>query len=224
MWDLWFNLAVLRICRRVCISRLYDVLIELFGMSTRQHQEHVGPGQYFVSTKVTDNERTEEAFGQWTQSSRGYPPIMKNPAEYPVQERLVDMDEVEILGLERFTLPEMIAMGWKWLPLMELDLDGSPTLRPLYALEQQCQILTHDLQLGSQRNNRVPGAGGWDRNVTKETRFGVVGFAYAPPGWLNKYYDRIAFVNGKIHFTQPEVARMSLKGANETLSGIGAIY
>ena len=73
--------------------------------------------------------------------------------------------------------------------------------------------------------NRVPGAGWWDRKVTDETRFGVLGFAYAPPGWLNKHYDHIAFVNGKIKFTQPEVARsMSLKSANETLSGVGAIY
>jgi hypothetical protein len=198
--------------------------LKLFGMSTKQYQEHVGPGQYFLTSQVTDYTRTEEAFGQWTQTSRPYPAIMKNPGGYPVQERLVDPDEVEILGLERFTKPELLAMGWKWLPLMELDLDGSPTLRPAYALEQQCQILTHDLRLGSQRNNRIPGAGGWDRKVTKENRFCVVGFAYAPPGWLNKYYDRIAFVNGKIEFTQPEVARMSLKGANETLSGVGAIY
>jgi hypothetical protein len=198
--------------------------LKLYGMSTKQYQEHVGPGQYFLTSQVTDFERTEEAFALWTQTSRPYPAIMKNPGGYPVQERLVDPDEVEILSLERFTKPELLAMGWKWLPLMELDLDGSPTLRPAYALEQQCQILTHDLRLGSQRNNRVPGAGNWDRNATKENRFVVVGFAYAPPGWLNKYYDLIAFVNGKIEFTQPEVASMSLKGANETLSGVGAIY
>ena len=197
---------------------------ELFGHSTREYQQHVCPGQYFLSAEVTDEGRTTEAFAQWTSSSRSYPPIMKNPNEYPVQERLVDPEEVKILGLKRFTLKELIAMGWKWLPLIDLDLDGSPTQRSLYAVEQQCQILTHDLLLGSQRNNRVPGAGNWNRKVTNETRFGVVGFAYAPPGWLDEYYDRIAFVNGKVEFTQPEITRMSLKGANETLSGVGAIY
>ena len=207
----------------IALDLISKPLPELGGMSTRQYQEDVGPGQYFLTALVTDNERSREAFALWTNTSRVYPAIMKNPAEHLVQERLVDQDEVKSLGLERFTFPELTAMGWKWLPLMEADLEGSPTLRPLYALEQQCQVLTHDLRLGTQRNNRVPGAGIWNQEVTKRNRFGVVGFAYAPPGWLNKYYSRIAFVNGKNEFTQPEVARMSLRGANETMSGVGAL-
>jgi hypothetical protein len=69
-------------------------------MSTRQqYQEHVGPGQFFLTAKVTDNEHRWEAFAQWTQSTRPYPAIMKNPGRYPVQEPLVEPDEAEILSL-----------------------------------------------------------------------------------------------------------------------------
>jgi hypothetical protein len=33
-------------------------------------------------------------------------------------------------------------MGWKWIPLMEVDLVGSKTVPPGMTLEQQCHLCT----------------------------------------------------------------------------------
>jgi hypothetical protein len=76
---------------------------------------------------------------------------------------LVDRDEVEVetLGLERFEKEELEEMGWKYIPLIELNLAGRDGSRPVYAIEQQLQIKTFSQELGYQRLNRIPGSGNW---------------------------------------------------------------
>jgi hypothetical protein len=169
--------------------------LKLFGMSIRQYRQNVAPGQYFVTCRAAESERTAEAFALWYEKCRVYPAIMKNPCRHHLGSRMVEPDEVEFLGLKRFTLKVLKRMGWKWLPLLELDLANSPTVCSIMAVEQRCHLHTHDLELGTQRNNRVLGAGNWDKVEPSQT-LAMVGFAYAPPGWLEKYQggDRIAIV------------------------------
>ena len=46
---------------------------------------------------------------------------MKNPQGCDLQDRLVEPEEIEILGLEQFTQQQLLKMGWKWMPLIEVD-------------------------------------------------------------------------------------------------------
>lgn len=199
--------------------------LKLFGMSTLQYQEHVGPGQYFFTAQDTDYKIEEEAFALWTEPGRNYPAIMKNPAKHKVQDRLVQPDEVEDLGLVRFKKTELIKMGWKYITLMEFKMNVGETNRPAFAVEQQTRVLSHHLCLGPQRNNRTPGAAStWDVKVTDKNCYSIVGFAYAPPFWLEKYWDKIAFVDGKHHLSQPKIAKMMLDGENETMGSTSGHY
>ena len=114
-------------------------------------------------------------------------------------------------------------MGWKWIPLIEIELRGSETVRPAMAVEQQCQLLTHDLELGWQRNNRVPGAGNWDLKVNKYHRLAMVGFAYAPPGWKEKYAHKIAIVKGKQDGVRDDYFTWCQKGDEDLCNVLAAI-
>lgn len=109
-------------------------------------------------------------------------------------------------------------MGWNYIPLIELDLTGREDSRPAYAIEQQLQLKTFLQKLGQQRLNRVPGVGPW-RKKPKGTV--MVGFAYAPRGWYEKYKAQLAVVGGTRKFTPPE-AGSSRDGSVENLTGIGA--
>jgi hypothetical protein len=77
--------------------------IDYLTITTSEWQEQVGPGQYFTCSKPGENERAAESTGILWMKERVYPAIMKNPIGHLLGGRLVERDEVENLGLERFT-------------------------------------------------------------------------------------------------------------------------
>jgi hypothetical protein len=184
---------------------------ELEYETTAGWQERIGPGQYFVCGAPTERERRVESIAILLNANRGYPAIMKNPVGYPVwyplEGRVVDQGEVEMLGLERFTEEEL--EGWDYINLLELDLTGREDSRPIYAVEQQLQHKTEWQDLGYQRLNRVAGAGPWG-NKPRGTV--MVGFAYAPRGWLEAHYHEIAIVRGKKRGGAPDGTNVDLTG------------
>jgi hypothetical protein len=119
-------------------------------------------------------------------------------------------------------------MGWKYIPLIELNLAGRDDSRPAYAIEQQLQIKTFSQKLGYQRLNRIPGIDNWDipgidNWDIKPTGTVMVGFAYAPRGWLEENYDDIAIVRGTQNFVPPK-AGSSKDGSEEDLTDVLGIY
>ena len=68
--------------------------------------------------------------------------------------------------------------------------------------------------------NRVPGVGPWARKPNGTV---MVGFFYAPRGWLAENYDDIAVVNGKMEWVPPEEGS-SKDYSNEDMTGIPGIY
>lgn len=154
----------------------------------------IGPAQFFVSSDPTDDGRERESTAILWDESRAIPALMKNPQRYDLEGRIVPQDQVEELGLKRFTKDELDEQGWDYIPLFEVDLSGRKDSRPAYAVEQQFQYKTEDLKLGIQRLNRTPGAGNW--NVEPRGTV-MVGFAFAPRGWLEEHEGAIAIVEGK---------------------------
>ena len=185
---------------------------ELEYKTTAQWQEEVGPGQYFVCGAPTKQERSSESLAIMLEEGRVWPALMKNPAGYPLEGRMVHPDEVEMLGLERFSKEDL--KEWRYINLLELDLTGREDSRPIYAVEQQLQKKTEHQVLGYQRLNRVAGAGPWGRKPRGTV---MVGFAYAPRGWLQEHYHEIAIVLGK------QQQNFRPDGTNVDLTGLSGI-
>ena len=99
--------------------------------------------------------------------------------------------------------------GWDHITLLKLDLTGREDPRPIYAVEQQLQHKTEWQDLGYQRLNRVAGAGPWG-NKPRGTV--MVGFAYAPRGWLEAHYHEIAIVRVKKRGGAPDGTNVDLTG------------
>ena len=176
-------------------------------VSSAESRAQIGPGQYFVCGAPTESERCVESLAILLDENQVYPAIMKNPVGYPLEGCLVDPDEVEMLGLERFTKEEL--KGWDYINLLELDLTGREDSRPIYAVEQQLQHKMEWQDLGYQRLNRVAGAGPWN-NKPRGTV--MVGFEYAPRGWLQEHYHEIAIVRGKMRGGGQDGTKVDLTG------------
>ena len=63
----------------------------------------------------------------------------------------------------------------------------------------------------------MPGAGPWENKPEGTV---MVGFAYAPRGWYEKYKGQLAVVGGKQKFTPPKSSR---DGSAVDLTGIAGI-
>lgn len=194
------------------MSKEYE---KLGGLKPVQYAKEHGPIQFFVTKQEGDTFVYYEATAILHQSARVYPAIMKNPKGHCLEGRRVNNDEVEKLGLERFEFEELQEQGWDYIPLVDIDLTGEETGRVAYAIEQQLQLMVHDvLSLGFERLNRFPGAGNWNNPGGNY----IVGMLFPPKGF-NKLFknDKIVAVNGIMDFRIPR----KFKG---TLDGIQAAF
>jgi hypothetical protein len=160
----------------------------------------VGPGYIFLTKQETDSAVLGESTGVLWQEHRPYPALMNNPFGNAVEGRQIENDEVEMLGLERFSTDDC-KRNFSYIILRDLDLTDDKGLsdkeakrvsRPAFAFEQMCQYLTMDLELGYERLHRIPGAGAWNSGPGHY----LIGFAFADETIKPQIGQTIAVVKG----------------------------
>ncbi|KAL3917704.1 MAG: hypothetical protein SGARI_007649, partial [Bacillariaceae sp.] len=177
----------------VVAKKLQKRYTVLGGKTMREYMELVGPAQFCITFGKSESAIGMEAFGMFIVKARTLPALMKNPVGHNVKGHEIPQADAAALGLERFTMPEMKRDGWKYLKIMEVDLSKKPDVRAGFALEQQFQFQTMDLQLGYQRCNRVAGAAGnW--NIQPSSKIATIMFTYAPPGFKDRIGEDVAVV------------------------------